>query len=164
MPGSPAHSNPSSRNNSIHNRNYFSTIPEVTSNQDQRKLGPKFAREMHQYGENCFTGAVAKKYLIEAGVPTDKIDFVFEDSAVLLQVCLCDRTIMSLTSSMYANSCVRSRSISLIGAVQGSGCSSSTCMGKGTRGDDVHARLPATRLGGSRRFDWPSPQCHVPPR
>ena len=57
----------------------------MTSNQDARGLGPKFAREMHQYGENCFSGAVARKYLIEAGVPADKCESVFEDSALLLE-------------------------------------------------------------------------------
>jgi len=84
MPGSPANSLPNSRNNSLRaGAAFFAAIPEVSSGQDTKKLGPKFAREMHQYGENCFTGAVAKKYLLDAGIPADKVEAVFEDAALL---------------------------------------------------------------------------------
>ena len=85
MAGSPANSLPSSRNNSLRAGTQFAAIPETQSSQSERKLGPNFAQRMHEYGENCFTGAVAKQYLTQAGVPADKIDAVFDNAALLVE-------------------------------------------------------------------------------
>jgi len=83
MLGSP--SNTSSRTNSIHGGNAYETRRQDASGMNDKKLGPNFARKMHEYGENCFAGAVAKKYLVMAGLPVSLVDTVFSDAQVLVQ-------------------------------------------------------------------------------
>lgn len=39
-------------------------------------LGPIFSKNFDRYGQNVFTGAVAKKYLLKAGVPLSEVQKV----------------------------------------------------------------------------------------
>jgi len=89
MPGS----HPASRNASLHGGNAFSSTPikedavmdALAISMEGKHLGPNFARKMNQYGQNCFSGAVAKKYLMQMGVPVSVIDRVFEDATILAE-------------------------------------------------------------------------------
>ena len=86
MAGSPA----TSRDSSLRAGNAYTAaaaltgLPE-TAGMDDKNLGPVFARRMHEYGENCFTGAVAKRYLTAMGLPVSLIDMVFTDAEKLVE-------------------------------------------------------------------------------
>jgi len=86
MAGSPA----TSRDSSLRAGNAYTAaaaltgLPE-TAGMDDKNLGPVFARRMHEYGENCFTGAVAKRYLTAMGLPVSLIDIVFTDAEKLVE-------------------------------------------------------------------------------
>lgn len=87
MPGS----HPASRNASLHGGTAFFSSPKKEGGGDTvpmmegKHLGPNFARKMNQYGQNSFSGAVAKKYLMQMGIPVEQIDSIFEDAALLVE-------------------------------------------------------------------------------
>ena len=83
MPGSPSNSLPSSRNNSIRAGVAFTGMDSSPSAMVGK--GPVFARMMQEYGQTCFTGAVAKKYLTFAGIPEKDQTELWNNAALLLE-------------------------------------------------------------------------------
>jgi len=84
MAGSPA----TSRDSSLRAGNAFipnPPIPELAERVTELALGPVFARNMEKYGENCFQGAIAKKYLMMMGLPSSLVEVVFSDASILLE-------------------------------------------------------------------------------
>ena len=59
------------------------TVVPSTSQQGRGQIGPSFMEAMDQYGNKCFTGIVAKKYLLAAGLAPDMVEKVFEDRECL---------------------------------------------------------------------------------
>jgi len=83
MPGSPATSLPSSRNNSVRAGQSFDTIAEDKPGVISK--GPVFARRMDEYGQRCFAGSVAKKYLTFAGVPPEIHSKIWYDAELFVE-------------------------------------------------------------------------------
>lgn len=89
MPGS----HPASRNNSLHGGTMWNangngrvkTIEEDSLGMNGKHLGPVFARKMASYGQNAFTGAVARKYLTQVGMSLTDVDRVFQEAALLTE-------------------------------------------------------------------------------
>ncbi|KAL1505117.1 hypothetical protein AB1Y20_008876 [Prymnesium parvum] len=57
----------------------------TTPSGDRLQLGPSFLHFTESYGKNCFSGAVAKKYLLEAGLSDGMELKVFQETALLEQ-------------------------------------------------------------------------------
>ena len=56
---------------------------EAAVGMEATHLGPNFARNLHSYGQNSFSGAVAKKYLLQVGIPLVDVGHVFADASLL---------------------------------------------------------------------------------
>jgi len=62
------------------------TIKSAPANTDGRpQLGPNFCKSIDEYGSKVFTGSVAAKYLMQAGLPGGLEVKVFDDRALLAQ-------------------------------------------------------------------------------
>jgi len=85
MIGSPA----VSRENSLRSGSLYPAAAAMSiaehPGMDGKNLGPVFARKMSEYGQNCFTGSVARRYLLQAGLPASLVETVFNNAELLVE-------------------------------------------------------------------------------
>eukprot|EP00966_Prymnesium_polylepis_P265369 6130687-Prymnesium_polylepis.1 len=60
------------------------TVKSEPATQGRSQLGPNFISAMDSYGSLVFQGAVAKKYLQQAGLPAGLEEKVFDDKSLLM--------------------------------------------------------------------------------
>ena len=59
------------------------TVKSDGATDGRGQIGPKFSKHLGHYGGKMFSGVVAKKYLMAAGLPVGLQDKVFDDRALL---------------------------------------------------------------------------------